>query len=1837
MRLLTLLVLVASTHVLSAQDPNPCDDGNPATTDYIDDEGRCHHIYNLCCDDGDPTTIDRVNPETGECENIPDPSLLDCDGDGVADQDEDDCNENGVPDDCEQLDDCNNNGVPDECENLRDFNNNGIPDECEDCNENGIPDYRDPATDCNRNGIPDECENLRDCNNNGWPDVCEPLQDCNNNGFPDECEDLPDCDGNGIADICQDDYADCNGNGIMDKCEGVEDCNNNGVIDACEPDTDKDGIIDDCDVEECDGVDNDGDGFIDEGFDADKDGIKDCFDVEICNGKDDDGDGEIDEDFPDTDGDGVPDCRDNCPDTPNPDQADTDGDMMGDACDDCNDKQDADGDMVPDCRDNCINTPNPDQKDSDGDGVGDACDNCIDTPNPGQENADGDEYGDACDPCPNDAANKCNDCTNVIDGGAIKGNQTGCGEFDPEVIMSTREPAFQQGESADIEYMWMKSTVNVPFDPTDPNTPWEMVPNSDNASYDPGVITETTYFQRCARGVNCNDFVGESNVVVITITPCEICDGIDNDGDGDIDEGFPDTDKDGIADCADECDDRDDDNDGVPNCDDICLLGDDNLDADNDGVPDACDTCPYESNPGAEQDADDDNDGVPNACDNCAEIGNGPQMDTDQDGVGDACDICAEGDDNADSDGDGIPDACDTEECDNMDNDGDGMIDEGLICDGNCSVGNPMQDCDVATIQYIISSNDDCGNPTQLVIPVPECVSLGDVSVMGEYSSVAMGDSDCEFYPGESAIVITLAHGDGAPYIVEVSIEGTSYQSGNGTIGTTDGDRCSITDNMPKFVCFDYDASPDEDNDGIPDECDDCINFTASIDKNRDLDCTSGDNPTVLTASPTGGSYQWEGPDGNIINGATTSSITVTEPGNYSVTVSTGVDCEDDESVTVTEDVDVPSLLLEKDGDLDCDNNSVTLTATTSNASYKWYKDGSLLANETSSTLVVTMPGNYKVMITDLTNGCTNMDEVMVTEETDCDSDCVETSTSEDCDVATITYTLSKTDLCGDPSHFVIKVPDCVSLEDITVTGEAEANGVTMDNGPCNFFPGMKVVKIDIDQNQGGSPYVVNVSIKGTAISATGGMIGVKGGNNCTETSDIPGFVCYDYDAATDEDEDGIPDECDECVNFKPGDDGGDIAENQMICKGETPDELTSLSLPSGHGQGDIEYIWVKYEGQNPPPNVVGNNDWVMISGETGETYQPGALMTTTWFIRCARRAGCDTYWAESNMVRIKVKDTFEAGHDGGVIEDDQMICEGEKPNNLTNVQLPAGGYDENQLEFVWMFWEGEGNPPANVVGNNDWQPWPNSDSKDLHIDDVMFSTTTWFIRCARVKGCGGEFWAESNKVAITVEECTDCTDFEATLDKNMDWNCYSEGLDPEKSRTFLTAYPEDAVSYQWDGPYAVTTTDDDNIVEIPFAGTYSVTVTSVDGCVDEATITVNEDKTQPNVSFYDNEKLTCANNFTVELQVNIGSFDLEDLSFNWHNATPDPNDPSKATVQSQSTVQVSVDVQNLVNGCIKTLYRSVELGNNHVQTPQIYKDQPNDLSCNNTEVQLSVQPTNYANYEWKDSEGNTLQNGTSSTYNATEAGTYKVIVTDANNGCTAENTITVSGECDPVDNFECPTLANDAEAIHVEWIDCYTIVVCTGKDLSNVRLDYGDPGFDGQDPNEGEIYEDQSGKRNVFTSNKPIIGVWVKAGSTTETGPPCQGNGCGQYWSAPDNLNCDDLADPASQRASQGLDRANANQLEQGTNVSLPKVGIWPNPTVDGNLNLDLSDYAGENAFIQIYDMNGTIVYSNEFREVTSETYQILIEDLESGLYKLRTMVKGQPMTHTTFVVQNK
>ncbi|MEK7529250.1 MAG: hypothetical protein AAB592_05785, partial [Patescibacteria group bacterium] len=127
---------------------------------------------------------------------------------------------------------------------------------------------------------------------------------------------------------------------------------------------------------------------------------------------------------PDSDLDGVADYLDNCDRNENPDQRDTDGDGVGNVCDPCpedhNDTADVDEDRVCRSADNCADAYNPDQRNVDGDATGDLCDpcandrendketdglcadrdNCPNHFNPLQTDRDTDGTGDVCDPCP---------------------------------------------------------------------------------------------------------------------------------------------------------------------------------------------------------------------------------------------------------------------------------------------------------------------------------------------------------------------------------------------------------------------------------------------------------------------------------------------------------------------------------------------------------------------------------------------------------------------------------------------------------------------------------------------------------------------------------------------------------------------------------------------------------------------------------------------------------------------------------------------------------------------------------------------------------------------------------------------------------------------------------------------------------------------------------------------------------------------------------------------------------------------------------------------------------------------------------------------------------------------------------------------------------------------------------------------------------------------------------------------------------------------------------------------------------------------------------------------
>ena len=106
--------------------------------------------------------------------------------------------------------------------------------------------------------------------------------------------------------------------------------------------------------------------------------------------------------------------------------------------------------------------------------------------------------------------------------------------------------------------------------------------------------------------------------------------------------------------------------------------------------------------------------------------------------------------------------------------------------------------------------------------------------------------------------------------------------------------------------------------------------------------------------------------------------------------------------------------------------------------------------------------------------------------------------------------------------------------------------------------------------------------------------------------------------------------------------DGGIIGNDETYCVPYDPAPIVNIATPSG-GSGTIEYMWIA----TTTPSSFTAAD--AVPGANSITYDPPYITETTWYIRCARRAGCDD-WVGESMVKKEIKDlnlNLSASHIG--------------------------------------------------------------------------------------------------------------------------------------------------------------------------------------------------------------------------------------------------------------------------------------------------------------------------------------------------------------------------------------------------------------------------------------------------------------------------------------------------------------------------------------------------------------------------------------------------------------
>ena len=773
------------------------------------------------------------------------PLLLDLDGDGVADVD-DNCpnvanagqsnfDGDAAGDACDADDDNDGALDPDDSNDQnRTVCSDADADTCDDCSSGTFALANDGAdfdTDglCNA-GDPDD-------DDDGQPDVT----------------DSDDLDPHTCADADDDGCDDCTSGQVNADDDGADN-EADGLCDAGDPDDDNDGQPDVTDTDDFDPTTC---------ADADADGCDDCSSGHLNlagDGADNEADGLCDVGDPDDDNDGIPDAEDN-----DPTDGSTCGDADGDTCDDClsgrtdvtADGPDFDTDGICDAGDTDDDDDDmPDAEDAEpfdrtrcADADADGCDDCssglvnvagdgTDTDsdglcNVGDEDDDNDGIPDADDQQPLDGTtcadadgDSCDDCTSGRTDVANDGTDTdadglcdqGDDDDDNDDVPDAEDGQPLDGTScadadADTCDDCASGRVNVAADGTDTDADGTCDAGDDDDDND--TVTDADD-QQPLDGRACRDVDADTCDDCSSGTDAIADDGNDFDRDGLCNAGDPDIDDDGLPNEEDRhdfdptvCGDADDDacddcrsgrvdpeNDGPDfDGDGLCNAGDD--DDDNDGLPDADD--PDDANGQDCGDADRD------TCNDCAR---GPR-DVANDGDDfDADGLCDAGD--ADDDDDGQRDALDPNDfdagdCGDADADGCGDCANGTFdpendgadfeADGLCDVGDP--------------DDDDDG------LPDAEDPSPNDANACGDADTDTCDD---------------CAHGT-----VDAAADGPDFdRDGRCDAGDDDDDDDGIPDAedpepMSEMNCGDRDG----------DTCDDCASRT--VDPANDGDDFDGD------------------------------------------------------------------------------------------------------------------------------------------------------------------------------------------------------------------------------------------------------------------------------------------------------------------------------------------------------------------------------------------------------------------------------------------------------------------------------------------------------------------------------------------------------------------------------------------------------------------------------------------------------------------------------------------------------------------------------------------------------------------------------------------------------------------------------------------------------------------------------------------------------------------------------------------------------------------------------------------------------------------------------------
>ena len=707
------------------------------------------------------------------------------------------------------------------------------------------------------------------------------------------------------------------------------------------------------------------------------------------------------------------------------------------------------------------------------------------------------------------------------------------------------------------------------------------------------------------------------------------------------------------------------------------------------------------------------------------------------------------------------------------------------------------------------------------------------------------------------------------------------------------------------------------------------------------IPCSTGTVTLDGSGSTTGAgvTYSWTTSNGNIVSGENTLNPTVNAPGIYELTVSVASSfgpCTASTTVEVQNDIP-PEANAITSNDIDCLSTTGTVVASGSTVgptiSYQWVTtDGFIISGVNDFTAIVGAEGTYTLIVTDLSNGCTDEASTFVSADLNLPTAVADPDTSLNCSITTViidgsgssggpnlsySWTTPNGNIISDSTADTILV-DTAGLYELVITNE--------DNG-CT---GTATADVSIDISQPNiaiaDPDTLNCLVSNFSLDASGSM-----GNDSllfVWTTNDGNIVSGDSTATPEIDQLGtyllaITDEGNGCMALDSVLVEGDLT--PPILAIDTPEELTcnvnEVALDATGSQAGVSFNWTTSNGN-------------IVSGEN--TAQPTVNQTGLYYLTITDPDnGCTTL----DSTLVEADQSLPIAEAGAVV---QLNC------TTTTVNL-NGTNSSTGIEYSYLWTTTDG---SILNGATTLEPEINS---------------------------GGTY------VLIVTNDSTGCTSQDnVVIPQNNDLPI-TEALVANELNCLNPTVTIDATNSSSGPDYLLTwSTPNGNIVSggnslepvVDQTGSYILTITNLNSnCTLSDTVFVAENFTTPQADPGLPATITCTND-TLQLNGNNSILENND-SVLW--TTPDGSfaageNTLTPTITAPGTYMLVIS--NNESGCADTAFVLID---ENTTIPVADAGSPMELTCTITSLSLdgngSSQNGNFS-YSWTSQNGNIVNGG---------------------------------------------------------------------------------------------------------------------------------------------------------------------------------------------------------------------------------------------------------------------